>query len=146
MGLPQVALFISFSTQTLERLWYTDSYDPAYFVDGRLTVAARLSVAFGLCGFMFLCIMVINGAFSELPEDTVEKHDRDRVHAARRVRGRARWSEDSGVGTHLDGLTLTPRMGPLSDLGAHPSPVMRGQSFPLGLDRLSESDTDSGRY
>ena len=139
-----MALFISFSTQTLERLWYTNSYDPAYFLDGRLTVAARLSVAFGLCGFMFLSIMVIKGALSELPEDTVEKHDRDRVHAARKVRGRARWSEDSGVGAHFDGFTLTPRVGPLSDLGAHPSPVARGQSYPVALDRLSESD--SGQY
>jgi len=83
----QVALFISFSTQTLEKLWYTDSDDPAYFVNGRLTVAARLSVAFGLCGFMYLCIMVIRGALSQLPEDTVEKHEREKMAAARRVRG-----------------------------------------------------------
>lgn len=85
----QVALFISFSTQTLEQLWYTDSYDPAYFVNGRLTVASRLSVAFVLCGFMYLCIMVIQGTFSALPEDTVEKHEREKVVAARRVRAKS---------------------------------------------------------
>ena len=81
----QVSLFTSFSTQTLERVWYTDSTDPAYFVDGRLTVATRGSVAFGMSAAMYGCIMLIRNALGDLSEDTVLKHEQEKVTAARRV-------------------------------------------------------------
>ena len=90
--LHQVALFTSFSTQTLERIWYTDSSDPTYFINGHLTVTARLSVAFALSAAMYICIMLIQGALSSMPEDTTVKKARDKVAAARRLRGQSTWA------------------------------------------------------
>ena len=123
----QVALFISFSTQTLERLWYTDSDDPAYFVDGHLTVAARLSVAFGLCGFMYACIMLIRAMLAHLPDETAEKHEREKAHAAKLVHNiRAR--HQSG------GASSCASFSHLLD-------GVRGASFPGGLDRVAAGVT-----
>ena len=51
----QVALFTAVSTQTLEQVWFTDPNDPNYFVNGKLTLTARLSAAFIFSFFMFVC-------------------------------------------------------------------------------------------
>ena len=64
----QVALFTTVSTDTLETILFTDPTNPYVYVDGKLTVCARLTVAFFFSAFMFLCILLICGVMGSLPE------------------------------------------------------------------------------
>jgi len=83
----QVSLFIVFSTEALETVWFTDSSNPHYFVDGRLTVYVRLSVAFGFCVLLLGAIFVIRNTMGELPRDAgLQRLRRMRLHSTLRDR------------------------------------------------------------
>ena len=76
----QVSLFIVFSTETLETVWFTDPADPNYFVDGRLTLTARLSAAFAFCVLLLCAIFIIRNTMAEGPRDAAsEREQRQRL-------------------------------------------------------------------
>jgi hypothetical protein len=85
MAVLQVSLFIVFSTEALETVWFTDSSNPHYFVDGRLTVYVRLSVAFGFCVLLLAAIFIIRNTMGELPRDAgLQRLRRMRLHSTLR--------------------------------------------------------------
>jgi len=81
----QVSLFIVFSTEALETVYFTDSTNPYYFVDGRLTLFVRLSVAFGFCVLLLCAMFVIRNTMGELPRDAgIERQRRLRLRSTLR--------------------------------------------------------------
>ena len=106
----QVSLFTAFSTQTLELVFFTDPTDPCarepgarpqpgarphaidlsparryYYVDRKLTVPVKLASAFAFSAFLAIAISLIRASLSELPQDVVAMHERDKVNASRSV-------------------------------------------------------------
>jgi len=82
----QVALFTTLSTETLEKVWFTDPTNRYYFVDGKLTLSVRLAVAFGFGAAMYLGIFIIRSLMGGEPEAEADERRRARARRARHER------------------------------------------------------------
>jgi len=79
----QVALFTTVSTETLEKVWFTDSTNAYYYVNGKLTMTVRLSVAFVFSVLMFGAIFIIRASVGEPPAGAVVERQRSRARSMR---------------------------------------------------------------
>ena len=79
----QVALFTTVSTDTVETILFTDRTNPQLYVDGKLTMCARLTVAFFFSAFMFLAILLICALMESPPVEAGADHDADEAQRSK---------------------------------------------------------------